>query len=126
MLKIVRLVALVDGKPPSSDPPFARKKRKQKKSKNPKGGQRAHKPYRQQLLDPNESHWLMPERCVCGHSVFDPDQMQPLYVHQHNELPNIEVSFPIKDMIMASSLFVYHNKAATRANADTCYVFVIL
>ena len=78
-------------KPPSSDPPFARKKRKQKKSKNPKGGQQGHEPHRQQLLDPNESHWLMPERCVCGHSLFDPDQMQPFYVHQHIELPKIEM-----------------------------------
>jgi len=74
-------------KPPSSDPPFSRKKRKQKKSKNPKGGQKGHEPHRQQLLDPTESHWLMPERCACGHSVFDPDQMQPFYVHQHIELP---------------------------------------
>jgi transposase len=78
-------------KPPSSDPPFARKKRKQKKSKNPKGGQKGHEPHRQKLLDPTESHWLMPERCTCGHSVFDPDQMQPFYVHQHIELPKIKM-----------------------------------
>jgi transposase len=61
-------------KPPSSDPPFARKKRKQRKSKKPKGGQKGHEPNRQQMLDPTESHWLMPKRCVCGHSTFDPDQ----------------------------------------------------
>jgi len=78
-------------KPPSSDPPFARKKRKQKKSKNPKGGQKGHEPHRQEILDPSESHWLMPERCSCGHLEFDPDQMQPFYVHQHIELPKIEM-----------------------------------
>ena len=78
-------------KPPSSDPPFARKKRKQKKSKKPKGGQKGHKASQQQILDPTESHWLMPERCACGHSTFTPDQMQPFYVHQHIELPRIEM-----------------------------------
>jgi transposase len=78
-------------KPPSSDPPFARKKRKQRKSKKQRGGQKGHKANQQQLLDPTESHWLMPKRCLCGHSAFDPDQMQPFYVHQHIELPEIEM-----------------------------------
>jgi transposase len=78
-------------KPPSSDPPFARKKRTRKKSQKPKGGQKGHKANQRQILDPNESHWLMPERCACGHSTFDPDQMQPFYVHQHIELPKIEM-----------------------------------
>ena len=78
-------------KPPSSDPPFARKKRTRKKSKKPKGGQKGHKANQQQILDPTESHWLMPKRCVCGHSTFDPDQMQPFYVHQHIELPKIDM-----------------------------------
>lgn len=78
-------------KPPSSDPPFAKKKRKQKKSKRAKGGQKGHKPSQQQILDPTESHWLMPECCTCGHSVFDPQQMQPFYVHQHIELPKIKM-----------------------------------
>jgi hypothetical protein len=49
-------------KPPSSDPPFTRQKRKQKKSKRSKGGQKGHDPHQQQVLDPTESHWLMPER----------------------------------------------------------------
>jgi transposase len=79
-------------KPPSSDPPFTRQKRKQKKSKRPKGGQKGHEPHQQQLLDPTESHWLMPEPCTCGHSEFDPKQMRPFYVHQHIELPEIKMN----------------------------------
>jgi transposase len=78
-------------KPPSSDPPFAKKKRKQKKSGRTKGGQKGHKPHQQEMLDPTESHWLMPDRCTCGHSDFDPKQMQPFYVHQHIELPKIKM-----------------------------------
>jgi transposase len=78
-------------KPPSSDPPFDRQKRKQKKSKRAKGGQKGHEPHQQQVLDPTESYWLPPERCSCGHSVFDQQQMQPFYVHQHIELPIIEM-----------------------------------
>jgi len=78
-------------KPPSSDPPFARKKRKQKKSNRAKGGQKGHEPHQQQVLDPTETQWLVPERCTCGHSVFDHQQMQPFYLHQHIELPIIEM-----------------------------------
>ena len=78
-------------KPPSSDPPFDRKKRKQKKSKRAKGGQKGHEPHQQQVIDPTESHWLIPERCTCGHSTFDQKQMQPFYVHQHIELPKIKM-----------------------------------
>lgn len=79
-------------KPPSSDPPFSRKKRKQKKSQRAKGGQKGHDPHQQQMLDPTESHWLVPERCPCGQSSFDQQQMQPFYVHQHIELPKIKMT----------------------------------
>jgi transposase len=78
-------------KPPSSDPPFNRQKRKQKKSKRSRGGQKGHKANQQQMLNPNESHWLMPKRCSCGHTAFDRERMQPFYVHQHIELPEIEM-----------------------------------
>jgi transposase len=78
-------------KPPSSDPPFSRKKRKQKKSQRTKGGQKGHEPHQQKVLDPTQSHWLVPERCNCGHSGFDSKQMQPFYVHQHIELPKIKM-----------------------------------
>ena len=78
-------------KPPSSDPPFNRQKRKQKKSKRSKGGQKGHKANQQQVLNPTESHWLIPERCSCGQAQFDPQKMQPFYVHQHIELPKIEM-----------------------------------
>ncbi len=78
-------------KPPSSDPPFGRQKRKQKKSKRSKGGQKGHKANQQQILEPTKRHWLMPPRCSCGHSGIDQGKMQPFYVHQHIELPNIEM-----------------------------------
>ena len=78
-------------KPPSSDPPFAKKQRKQKKSSCSKGGQKGHKAHQQQILDPTESHWLVPQRCSCGNTQFDPKQMQPFYVHQHIELPKIKM-----------------------------------
>jgi transposase len=78
-------------KPPSSDPPFGRQKRKQKKSKRSKGGQQGHKANQQQMLDPTESHWLMPKPCSCGHTLFDRESMQPFYVHQHIELPTIDM-----------------------------------
>jgi transposase len=67
-------------KPPSSDPPFSKKKRTRKKAK---GGQKGHESHKQQTLEPNESHWLMPKHCSCGHAVFDQKSMQPFYVHQH-------------------------------------------
>lgn len=78
-------------KPPSSDPPFSKQKRKQKKSQRSKGGQKGHEPHQQQVLDPTESHNLMPERCACGNTVFDSDMVQPIYVHQHIELPKINM-----------------------------------
>ena len=78
-------------KPPSSDPPFKRKKRTQKKSKRAKGGQKGHEPHQQQVLDPTESHRLMPKRCSCGHSEFDQENMKPFYVHQQIELPEIKM-----------------------------------
>lgn len=62
----------------------------EKRNRN-KGGQKGHEPHQQQILEPTESHWLMPERCICGHSAFDRKQMQPFYVHQHIELPKINM-----------------------------------
>jgi transposase len=78
-------------KPPSSDPPFNRKKRKSKKGNRPKGGQKGHKAHQQQVLDPTDTHWLAPERCTCGHTDFDEKLMQVFYAHQHIELPKIEM-----------------------------------
>jgi hypothetical protein len=78
-------------KPPSSDPPFSKQKRKQKKSKRRKGGQKGHKGFQQEVLNPTKTYWLEPERCTCGNSIFDAQQMQSFYVHQHIELPRIEM-----------------------------------
>ena len=82
-------------KPPSSDPPFNKPKRKKKKSKRKKGGQKGHKGNQQQVLDPTQTHWLMPKGCTCGNSAFDPQQMQPFYVHQHIELPKIKIPWTL-------------------------------
>jgi transposase len=78
-------------KPPSSDPPFNRKKRKSKKGNRPKVGQKGHKAHQQQVLDPTDTHWSAPERCTCGHTDFDEKQMQVFYAHQHIERPKIEM-----------------------------------
>jgi transposase len=78
-------------KPPSSDPPFAKPKRKQKKSKRDKGGQKGHKAHQQQILVPTETHCLMPEFCTCGCGQFDQQQMKPFYVHQQIELSKIDL-----------------------------------
>jgi transposase len=67
-------------KPPSSDPPFNRqKRRKQKKSKRSKGGQKGHKANQQQMLNPTESHWLIPEALLMrACRQFDQKSMQPV------------------------------------------------
>jgi transposase len=77
-------------KPPSSDPPFSRKKRTQKKAKSERRTERPRSaptanagPDRKPLVDA--------KRCSCGHSAFDQEKMQPFYVHQHIELPEIEM-----------------------------------
>ena len=79
-------------KPPSSDSPFDRSGRKNgKKGSRPKGGQKGHKAYKQQMLSPNKSHALMPERCRCGNTDFGGSRMEPFYTHQHIELPEIQM-----------------------------------
>jgi transposase len=50
-------------KPPSSDTPFNKQKKKTKKSKNKRGGQKGHKGNRQQMLDPTNTISLMPQCC---------------------------------------------------------------
>jgi transposase len=80
-------------KPPSSDSPFDRasRKKKAKKGARPKGAQKGHKGHQRQMLEPTETHPLMPERCTCGHSDFQGCRMQPFYTHQQVELPEIEM-----------------------------------
>jgi transposase len=78
-------------KPPASDPPFDRKKRERKKSNRKKGGQKGHKAHKQQVLEPDKTHWVIPTGCSCGHSQFDQQPMMPFYTHQYIELPEIKM-----------------------------------
>jgi transposase len=78
-------------KPPSSDSPFNRQKKKTKKSKTKRGGQKGHKGYQQQTLNPTNTISLLPENCICGKLALDPDSIEPFYTHQHIELPKIQL-----------------------------------
>lgn len=79
-------------KPPSSDNPFKKPKRKKEKSKRAKGGQKGHPGHRQELLPPTRAvEQRIPERCSCGHRDFSGQPMEAFYTHQHVELPKIEM-----------------------------------
>jgi len=78
-------------KPPSSDGPFNKPKKKTKKSKRKRGAQRGHKGHQQQMLEPTKVENIIPEGCDCGRLVIDPDSIKPFYTHQHIELPEIKV-----------------------------------
>jgi len=87
--------------PPSSDAPFKKPKKKAKKSKRKKGGQKGHEGHRQELLEPSRVVALKPESCPCGNhdqaspwlrpTSWDPSGMEPFYVHQVIELPEIQL-----------------------------------
>jgi transposase len=80
-------------KPPASDSPYSKPKRKKTtKSKRKKGGQKGHPGHTQQLLEPTLVEPVLPERCQCGCSTFETDQMSPFYTHQHIELPQIQMN----------------------------------
>lgn len=78
-------------KPPSSDPPFNKQKRKKSKSNRKPGGQKGHPGHRQELLSPNKTENVMPERCSCGSHSMNLNSLQLFHTHQHIELPKIEM-----------------------------------
>lgn len=78
-------------KPPSSDSPFKKPRRKKTKSKRKKGGQKGHPGHSQQLLEPTQVHHLRPVKCQCGCRAFDDAQMTAFYTHQQIELPRIQM-----------------------------------
>jgi len=78
-------------KPPSSDSPFNKPNKKTNKSKPKRGGQKGHKGYRQQMLDPTNTISLLPESCDCGKLTLDPNSIEAFYTHQHIELPQIKL-----------------------------------
>jgi hypothetical protein len=55
------------GRPPSSDSPYEKPKRKKAPKKNRKrGAQKGHQGHKQELLEPTEQKPIMPESCQCG------------------------------------------------------------
>jgi transposase len=79
-------------KPPSSDSAYRKPREKSRKRKRKKrGGQKGHKGFRQQLLEPTQVLKIKPQRCGCGNQGFSPQSLQPYYTHQYIELPKIKV-----------------------------------
>ena len=78
-------------RPPSSDSPFTKEKRKKPKSSRKKGGQKGHKGHRQQMLPADNTTLLYPEECSCGHQDLSGCDTQAFYTHQHIEIPEIPI-----------------------------------
>ena len=78
-------------KPPSSDSPFKRPEAKRKKSKRKRGAQKGHKGQQQELLEPTQEVFILPEDCECGCSALWPETIKPYYTHQEIELPEIQM-----------------------------------
>ena len=80
-------------KPPSSDSPYkkVRRKKQDKKKKRAKGAKKGHKGHQQQLLKPTDKNHLLPGQCSCGHQGFSRCETTPFYTHQHVELPVIDM-----------------------------------
>jgi transposase len=75
-------------RPPSTDPPYQREKRKSKGNGKP-GAKIGHKGHRQSLLTPTKTVPVPPKPCTCGCREFE--DMRPFYTHQHIEIPEIEM-----------------------------------
>ncbi len=81
-------------KPPSSDNPFKKPEKdkpKKKKSKRKRGAQKGHKGARQKLQSPTEIKHVLPGICVCGCSEIASGTLKSFYIHQHIELPEIQM-----------------------------------
>ena len=78
-------------KPPSSDGPFKKLRKKADKKKHKKGGQKGHKGYRQQLLKPTRTVKIAPKQCSCGNCDFTGRRLKSFYTHQVVELPQIKM-----------------------------------
>jgi transposase len=78
-------------RPPSSDPPYKKSKRKLSGAKGKAGARKGHKGHRQEMLEPTREEIVFPERCACGNRQFDPKAFSGYYTHQHLELPLIRM-----------------------------------
>ncbi|NLI83721.1 MAG: IS66 family transposase [Deltaproteobacteria bacterium] len=76
-------------RPPSSDPPPQRVKRKKSKGAGKPGAKKGHKGSQQSLLEPTRTVPVPPDRCACGCREFR--DLKPFHTHQHIELPEIEM-----------------------------------
>lgn len=75
--------------PPSADSPYAKRESKAKKPHGKPGGKKGHKGHRQQMLEPNKTISLTPERCCCGNEEFR--NHRHYHTHQHIELPEMPI-----------------------------------
>ncbi len=76
-------------KPPSSDSPFKKAKRKRRKSTGKRGARKGHPGKGPTLLSPTQEHPLEPNPCACGHGQLS--SLTPYQTHQVMELPPIEM-----------------------------------
>jgi transposase len=77
-------------RPPSSDAPYKKPRRRTASKGSRKGGGKpGHQGHRQELLAPTTVEELMPESCACGSGEFG--RGRPYYTHQVIELPRIEM-----------------------------------
>lgn len=77
-------------RPPSSDSPYKKPRRRPGSKPSRKGGGKpGHPGHGQVPLAPTVIEELLPEWCACGSGEFD--LIQPYYTHQEIELPPIEM-----------------------------------
>ena len=77
-------------RPPSSDSPYQKPRRRSGSKRTRKGGGKpGHPGHRQVLLAPTSVKELMPDTCMCGSGEFG--VVSPYYTHQVIELPRIEM-----------------------------------
>jgi transposase len=76
-------------RPPSSDPPQQRAKRKKSKGKGKPGAKKGHKGCQQSLLEPSKTIPVPPTVCPCGGQGFV--GLRAFHTHQHIELPEIKM-----------------------------------
>lgn len=77
-------------RPPSSDSPYKKPRRRtEAKGSRKGGGKPGHPGHRQVLLAPTTVEDVVPKSCACGSGEFD--LIQPYYTHQEIELPPIDM-----------------------------------
>jgi len=76
-------------RPPSSDPPQQRAKRKKSKGKGKPGAKKGHKGCQQSVLEPSKTVPVPPPVCPCGGQEFV--GLRAFHTHQHIELPEIKM-----------------------------------